>query len=352
MYDLSPLNILVKAEAGSHLYGLEHDNSDRDYAAIYLPTFEQVLLRRYEPLIRFNTTDKSAKNTKDDIDMNVYSLDNFITLALAGKQQCIDMLHANPSKSILSSSAVWRDLVTNRWRFHSKRMGKAIEHLQLQINSYGKEVWDESNDTLHDDLEAIWQIYRKQHIRSLRIAHVVKVLPVTTLAYWVRENGDVVTPTDPSDFDSNAEKLFYQIGGAKFQTTVKLIDAIMHLAKLGRDVEDRRQRREAKGIKWKEVNHALRVGYQFLAILKTGDFTYPLAESDFLRQVKHGELDFHSVVQPEIESLISLIKSELLTTTLPDEPDGKWWDSWYIDTVKYEWGTMDAKAAIALVKTY
>lgn len=71
---------LVEMEFGSHLYGLNTDNSDKDYKGIFIPTAKEILLGTAPKVIDTSTGDKSSKNTKDDIDRHLYSLKKFIVL--------------------------------------------------------------------------------------------------------------------------------------------------------------------------------------------------------------------------------------------------------------------------------
>lgn len=49
------MKTIVKTIAGSHLFGLNTENSDTDYKGIYLPSAEQILLSSYPETISQST---------------------------------------------------------------------------------------------------------------------------------------------------------------------------------------------------------------------------------------------------------------------------------------------------------
>jgi len=76
-------NLILKCIVGSHLYGTNTPNSDKDYVGVFIPDKEYVLgLQKCEQVdIRTNPADSGRRNGKDDSDTTVYSLPKFIKLA-------------------------------------------------------------------------------------------------------------------------------------------------------------------------------------------------------------------------------------------------------------------------------
>lgn len=74
---------------GSHLYGLNTENSDLDYKGIYLPSLNNYLLQTVQKTIQHSTGSQTSRNTKEDIDSQMFSLNYFIELALRGDTYAI-----------------------------------------------------------------------------------------------------------------------------------------------------------------------------------------------------------------------------------------------------------------------
>ena len=95
----------VKILFGSHLYGTNTPDSDRDYKGVFLPTRREVLLGEIPKNITESTGNRYSKNGAGDVDTEMFSLHQFIKLAIDGQTVAFDMLHA-PSEFILSGSPV------------------------------------------------------------------------------------------------------------------------------------------------------------------------------------------------------------------------------------------------------
>lgn len=107
------MNLVFETVFGSHLYGLEHADSDFDVKGVFLLDFQDLC---------FNGPEKVLKNFHDsdeDMDSSYYSLTKFVKMALKNDMVSFDMLHA-PRASWRTSNIVWEGLVKNRSRFYAK----------------------------------------------------------------------------------------------------------------------------------------------------------------------------------------------------------------------------------------
>lgn len=104
------MSTIVKMLFGSHLYGTDTEESDKDYKGIFLPPFEDCVLNKIPKSLNKSTSGKDSKNTKDDIDEEIFSLQYFIKLACEGQTVAIDMLHA-PDEMIIETSDIWKELI-------------------------------------------------------------------------------------------------------------------------------------------------------------------------------------------------------------------------------------------------
>ncbi len=130
------INIIMRCEHGSFLYGTNTENSDRDYKSIYLPNINDVLLQKVKQTINHNTGNDKTKNTKDDIDEQLFSLHYFIDLACKGETVALDMIHVPPSKCIIADD-LWEFIYTNRSKFYTKNMKAFLGYCRKQCAVYG-----------------------------------------------------------------------------------------------------------------------------------------------------------------------------------------------------------------------
>lgn len=133
-------NIIMICEFGSHLYGTDTPESDTDYKGIFLPTKKEILLQKVPKSIRADTkTSKKEgeKNTKDDIDIELYSLSYFIELCLKGETVGIDMLHCPDNKLVYKQTGIWDDIRLNRQKFYTNNLKGFVQYSRKQAARYG-----------------------------------------------------------------------------------------------------------------------------------------------------------------------------------------------------------------------
>lgn len=87
------MNKIIEIKFGSHLYGTNTENSDTDYKGIYLPTAKEICLNSYKKTIcTIRPKQVGERNTKDDTDVEFFSLDQFMKLLCEGQTIALDML--------------------------------------------------------------------------------------------------------------------------------------------------------------------------------------------------------------------------------------------------------------------
>jgi hypothetical protein len=300
---------------GAHLYGTATPESDVDYKGIFLPTKEEMLLGRIPKSFNYSTGKDQSRNTKDDIDIELYSLHYFIKLACDGQTVAMDMLHA-PDNMILQKSIIWDAIVKNRKKFYIKNLKSFIDYARRQASKYGikgsrinatlqvLELLKNENPSLK--MRAVWD-------RLPRIEHCYDIAP-----------------------DPNGMKQ-YQVCGKSFQESAKIEYVIPILEKFYNEYGRRAKlAAENKNIDWKAVSHALRAAYQTKEILTENTITFPLRYADFLKKVKQGQLDYISEVGPTLEMLMEEVERLALASNLPETVDRKFWDQFICDTLERE----------------
>ena len=308
---------VVKMIFGSHLYGTNTPESDMDYKGIALPSWEQIALGRIPKHIEYSSTgNQTSRNAAKDTDIEIFSLHEFIKLALEGQTAAFDMLHV-PQECILENSYIWEFIQANRHEFYSRRIGAFLGYAQTQAAKYG------IKGSRLNDAKAVleWLLDQGEGKR-------LKDCDLSTFP-----QGDhiefVSTPTaDWKSIDT------FRICGRGIQTTVTVDYAYQVVNHFYQNYGDRaRQAALGQGIDWKAVSHAVRAGFQIVELLKHNTITFPRSEAEYLIKVKTGQLPYAEVSE-NLESLIERVKLLQQNSILPEQPNRDFWETFLMSVVK------------------
>lgn len=308
------LNIIVRMKFGSHLYGTANKKSDLDFKGIFLPTKEQIFLNQVPKSYNIQTKkDNDAKNTSDDIDTEIYSLQYFLKLALEGQTVALDMLHA-PYNMLIESSHIWKEIVENREKFYTKNLKAFVGYARRQASKYGIKG---------SRLNAAGQIIIMLTAQDpeQKLSTVWDILPVEDHLRFIETNPNGIRQ--------------YQVCGKILQETQKIGYTLSILTKFYDEYGKRaRLAAQNKGIDWKAISHAMRAAYQVEELLTDKTITFPLKDAKYLLSVKNGELDYASEVAPALEDLMDRVEVLSEQSTLPKKSDRKFWDNFLIQTIE------------------
>ena len=312
--------VIVLMRFGSHLYGTETPESDTDYKGVFMPSKRQVLLGDIPKSVSLNTKGASTKdkNTKDDVDCELYSLHYFLELAMKGETIGIDMLHA-PFNWWDVWNDVWVDLHLKRALFYTKTLSSFVGYCRKQAAKYG------IKGSRLSDMEAVIACLDAAVTRFgdvTRMHEIWEFLPT----------GDHIHFIEP---DQKTPYPMYQVCGKKFLDRVTVYEVLDIISREYKKYGHRAQlAKKNEGIDWKAVSHALRAAEQLRQIYEDGDIVFPLSSAGFLRSVKNGERDFISMVGPALEYKISEVERLAEESGYPEQVDRVFWMGWLETTVE------------------
>ncbi|AIA80051.1 putative nucleotidyltransferase [Escherichia phage vB_EcoM_MM02] len=312
------MKTIVKAYFGSHLYGTSTPESDVDFKEIYVPHARDILTGNVKEHMSKNTNNTSSKNTKDDVDHELYSLKYFFKLAADGETVALDMLHTPQSLVVKSDLPdVWKYIQDNRSRFYTTNMKSYLGYVRKQASKYGvkgsrlavlRQALKRSNE---------WGQYFDNGA-VIRLSHMKNVLPVGEFASWVE-----------TENEKTGKQTFYNLLDRKFQDTLTNKEFNAILVKLEENYGERARKAEAnEGIDWKALSHACRGGLQLLEIYKTGDLVYPLQDAPFILDVKLGKHTFKTV-QEFLEDIVDQVEQaseQAAKNGMQQKVDMSFWD--------------------------
>jgi len=299
------MNILAKIIAGSKLYGTSIPTSDNDFRSIYLPTLQECVLLKAKDVIE----DKSEEDT------SIFSLQKFLRMCQEGQSIAIEILCAGPEHRI-STSPFFEYIHDNRKLFFSKNMNSFIGYARNQSSKYTSRV-DRLNEA-----EAIVKYlseneYKKQHFsfpqQANKLSDVWEGLPISPNA----TKGE-----NPQN--KNVDKRAYFVCGRELQATVTTSHAIQVIGDIVKTYGERVRKAKSSELDYKALAHAFRAGYQVKQIMETGDLKFPLPESEYLRDMRMGKINFvDNHLDEKLNDLMSEVQGLIDNSDLPDRVDMK-----------------------------
>jgi len=304
---------IMKTVFGSHLYGLNTEHSDMDFKGIYLPTIDDILLNSYKPIIN-KDTNKKGKNDNTDVDEELFALPKFIELACRGETVVLDMLFSNAVEyDCLQDSSlghIWVSLQNNRHRFITKNLKAYIGYLKGHVaknNQKGKKLKNINN--------MIRMLNRQEKEQpGRRLKDIWQMLPTGNEIIKGELDGE----------------LYWSLFGSKYKDHITIKYCIEQMQLKSDSYGARIQETAKNNVDFKAASHALRAGYQIIDLYETGFYSYPLAQTAMLRDVKAGKYDYETEIAPELERIISEIETLSDNSDYPEKIDKEFWNEWLI----------------------
>ncbi|MCP4341294.1 MAG: hypothetical protein GY799_21015 [Desulfobulbaceae bacterium] len=301
--ELKDVDVVVLMEFGSGLYGTNTPNSDKDYKGVFIPSAEQIVFGTCPPVIKLDTkADSRAKNTKDDIDFELWPLHKFVDKCLAGDPATMDMLHA-PSGELVRTTRMWEFIRDHRASFYFKCNTQVVEYCMGQAAKYGLK-----GSRLACAREVQGFLYTRLH----RLGEYQKMesiwddLPTNEFAFFIDE--------------------FYEVCGKKMQRTARISYCLKILDNFFSKYGARALAAEKnEGIDWKAVSHAVRYVEQIKELYLTGDIVFPLKKREIILEIKQGLRPYKTEVEPYLEALVEELDELEAKSCLPAHPDEEYW---------------------------
>lgn len=314
--------IIFKTLFGSKMYGTAIESSDTDYKGIFIPNKHDLYLGKYTKSI--NKSEKnsdSIKNSKEDIDYEICSIQHFGFLAFSADTMAIDML-CSPKNCWEITTNNWLDLYSQRNKFLSKNLNSFVDYSKKQAAKYGIK-----GSRLNICNEIIQFLGEKD--ASSKLIKYVDFFNNVFLRY-------------PDEFllhlDKNEEgaiiphSSYLEVVGKRFVLSAPIDIILVALCRFSSEYGKRAQlAAQNEGIDWKAVHHAFRFSYLVSHIIDEEKFIeFPLPETDFLIKIKKAEYTFIQL-QPLLENLIQEVNQKLEKSNFPKEVDKKWFDEFVIN---------------------
>lgn len=299
-------SLIFACRFGSHLYGTETENSDMDYKAIYLPKIEDIIMGRMKDSITTSSGNNNSRNNNTDVDVETFSVMKYLKLLTQGQTVSMDMFFA-PDNMILRKTKEWDIIQENKQYLICKNVTPFVGYCYQQAKKYGLKG---------SRVSAI-----KEFLNFLNSYNENKILAeIWDDIYKLSENTEYLSIESRSS--KNGVEVFVNCAGKLYQKNLKISNAIKFAEKSYEEYGKRALMAEKnEGVDWKSLHHALRVCYQAIELLQTGNITYPLKERKFLTDIKKGLYHYNDCANMILENIEIIKELEKYSNVLPETFD-------------------------------
>lgn len=318
------MNKIMEMKFGSHLYGTNTENSDLDLKAIYIPTAREIVLGSYRKTISTSRKKQEGeRNNKDDVDLEIFSLDRFLELLMENQTVSLDIIFGMRVDDVSTDCGafIFLEIFQNLDKLITKKVGSFTGYAKQQAARYG--IKGSRMDALKRTMEYLESCDDENNKLEMYAAHLANLVDSCEQLVSL-EKSPLVEVIEIAGPDKVTMMPHLHVCGRKipFGATVK------HAKKVyGRILQGYGERAHkahlAGGIDWKALSHAVRVNGEALELLNTGKISFPRPEKDLLLDIKLGRLPYEQVAELIEKGLADLTEAHE-TSKLRDEPDEKW----------------------------
>ena len=301
--------ILYLSFFGSKLYGTDTEKSDTDLKGIFLPSKDSCFM--LNAVKQYTSESKEVQNTKDDIDVTLYSVQYFLELLSTGDTGAMDLFFSiYSSKTIIHQEPEFVELLKiNKPYLVTKNPAAFFGYVMGQVSSYGIR-----GSRYGDLLKLRKSIEEFKNIQWEMPTHIEEYV---NSVYYTKEEFKYVTIVE------KPEHKYLSVCGKLYPFNRLLNLLIPDVDKLIEGYGERAKKANRNGgIDWKAVSHAYRVILQLTELCETGTITFPLSYALQVKKIKLCKYDYKlSLILDDIADNITIVESLLSASTLPERVD-------------------------------
>jgi len=308
--------IVYITQYGSKLFGTDNPESDTDYKGVFIPTKRDILLKKDIEHYTLNTNESNTKNSKEDVDLQLFSIYKWFTLLKKGETGAIDLLFSlfREETQIYNDKDFTQLMMKNYQRFYNKNLHSFVGYCVGQSKMYNikgerfSELYtlverfstfleahaDEKLETLFPELE---EIFTKQNYKYIRF----------TMAPTSRGSGEA------------KEDTYVEVLGKKFYKTVTVGYFFEKISYMEQQFGNR-SRASAEGVDFKALSHAVRVICEVEELIDENFITFPLKNSTYVKSIKEGNESLADVME-FLDKKLTVVQEKLEQSDLPLKSD-------------------------------
>ena len=288
-------HLIFLGRQGSYLYGTNTPESDLDIKGIFIPSKDIMYLGNVPKTIQNDTNKaKGVKNTKDDVDIQLFSIQYFFQLAMEGQTIAIDMLHTN-FKNILENSYEWFKIQSLRELFYSKNMSAFIGYAKKQA-----ELYSLKGSRLTSLRNCINILSKYDGL----LKHLWNSLPQDENSQFIESSPNGIKQ--------------YKICGKILQENMSIDSALGFINTQIEKYGERALKSESNdGYDHKAFSHSIRAAYELEELFSEGNITFPLKNVERVLDIKLGKVPYKEVID-ELVLIIDRVKELADNSIFPE----------------------------------
>lgn len=309
-------NVVYITQYGSKLFGTDNSNSDTDYKGIFIPSQRDVLLKRDIKHYNYNSNAKSTKNSKEDIDLQLYSIYKWFNLLKKGETGALDLLFSlfRIDTQVYANEHFVSIMRENYSRFYNRNLHSFVGYCIGQSKLYN--IKGERFNELHIFVEYFDSISKEK--RELKLEQVFDEIEAI---FESKEFSYIKFVEASISRGGVSDKMgtFVEVLGKKFRSTI----TVEYFAQKIRDMEAQfgnRSRSSAKGVDWKALSHAVRVINEVEELLDDGFITFPLKNREYIKSIKYANEPLEEVMD-YIDKKLNIVQQKLQDSSLLEKSD-------------------------------
>lgn len=280
---------------GSHLYGTNTENSDKDYKGLFLPSIKKLVLDEKVNSISLTTGENNSKNSSDDEDVQLWALQYWLKLLAKGDTNAIDLLgsmYSSHNEKIVDLDFLGKYKDNPMSLIDLKHNKAYVAYAFGQAKKYG--LKGSRVGILKDILNYLMSVYSNpqdtEYWKAGRVFdEILEKFYNPSLCFEKKT-------------DSNR---FLYICGKGYMDSISLSEMIHRLDDAYNKYGNRaKQAEQNENIDWKAVSHAIRCLDQVIEMAETGCIIkYPLKTAPYILEVKQGKYSWNEVEKVIVEKL-------------------------------------------------
>ncbi|MEA3492726.1 MAG: nucleotidyltransferase domain-containing protein [Campylobacterota bacterium] len=313
--------IVYITQYGSKLYGTDNPNSDRDYKGIFIPSRRDLLLKRDIEHYNHNSNSSNTKNSKEDIDLQLYSIYKWFALLKKGETGALDILFSlyREDTQIVNDREFTQMMMQNHHRFYNRNLhsfigycvgqskmynvkGERYKELLSFVTEFSPLVQDlgvQKLQTLFPQVQALFDAHRYKYIRF-------------------------ITAATSRGNDSYREGEYIEVLGKRFSEMVTIGYFVEKITTMQEQFGNR-SKASATGVDFKALSHAVRVISEVEELLDDNFITFPLPNASYVKSIKDGHESLEDVME-YIDKKLTIVQEKLKSSDLPEKSDEQFMD--------------------------
>jgi len=351
---LNPLingQLIYLSQYGSHLYGLNTENSDLDFRGVYIPELDDIILKKDKDEINteleiklyggeqtiYSNDDIDAVPIwdKKKVDVKIFSLQKFIQLCSKADTNALDLLFSMNSKHVPYYLPEHKDTDKEFWsimrRIHlnrdklinTDRLESPITYAFKQATKYG--IKGNRYKVFLEVLDRIEKFCSNvEHRKTFNVSIMEGMIHGLDPDYVRIETLD----------NKGTEEQYLFVCGVYHQFNLSLDKFEARIReKVEKEYTSQRTIDASDGNDWKALSHAIRVLLEIKELLDTGNIQFPLKDKDFLLDIKLGKVE-----REYIDNFFNQELSNILERVQKNELDWKYdeefWNEFILKEIK------------------